>query len=256
MNVLKDKVIIVTGGSMGIGFECAKAYAAEGATVVILASTQQPTNDAITTLGKQHLGILCDVSNENDVKKAINQTLQKYGKIDAIHNNAGIAFPSKPLHLTSDEEYNQLFNVNLKSVLYTTRYGFEALQKSKGSILNTSSLVGEIGQDDHAVYSATKGAMNTLTKSMALDYAKYGIRVNAVLPAGVWTPMLRSWSKEQSNTEEIEKYLDNIHALGYCPEGDVIADACVFLLSDKARFITGNLLPVSGGAELGYKAAK
>ena len=98
--------------------------------------------------------------------------------------------------------------------------------------------------------------MNALTKSMALDYAVYKIRVNAVLPAGVWTPMLRKWSKEQHDPTVVEEYLDNIHALGYCPEGDVIADACVFLLSDKARFITGALLPVSGGAELGYRVLK
>jgi meso-butanediol dehydrogenase/(S,S)-butanediol dehydrogenase/diacetyl reductase len=114
-------------------------------------------------------------------------------------------------------------------------------------------MVGSIGQSLHAAYTATKGAINALTKSMALDYAAYGIRVNAVAPAGVWTPMLRNWAKEQPNTAEIETYLDQIHPLGYCPTGDVVADACVFLLSEKARFITGTILPVSGGAELGYK---
>jgi NAD(P)-dependent dehydrogenase (short-subunit alcohol dehydrogenase family) len=105
----------------------------------------------------------------------------------------------------------------------------------------------------HAAYSATKGAINALTKSMALDYAKFGIRVNAVSPAGVWTPMLRKWNAEQPAGKDMAAYLDNIHALGYCPEGDVVADACAFLLSDKARFITGCILPVSGGAELGYR---
>jgi NAD(P)-dependent dehydrogenase (short-subunit alcohol dehydrogenase family) len=145
-------------------------------------------------------------------------------------------------------------NTNIKSVYLTTKYGFEQLKLSQGSILNTSSLVAEIGQEIHAAYAATKGAINTLTKSMALDYAKYGIRVNAVAPAGVWTPMLRNWADEQPNTDAIEMYLNKIHPLGYCPFGDVVADACVFLLSEKARFITGCILPVSGGAELGYKA--
>jgi meso-butanediol dehydrogenase / (S,S)-butanediol dehydrogenase / diacetyl reductase len=88
---------------------------------------------------------------------------------------------------------------------------------------------------------------------MALDYAKYGIRVNAVSPAGVWTPMLRQWCSEQRDHKTIEAYLNDIHPLGYCPNGDVIADACVFLLSEKARFITGTIMPVSGGAEIGYK---
>jgi NAD(P)-dependent dehydrogenase (short-subunit alcohol dehydrogenase family) len=88
---------------------------------------------------------------------------------------------------------------------------------------------------------------------MALDYAPLGIRVNAVCPAGTWTPMLRKWSTEQANPAAISQYLDDIHPLGYCPEGDVIADACVYLLSDKARFVTGHIMHVSGGAELGYR---
>jgi NAD(P)-dependent dehydrogenase (short-subunit alcohol dehydrogenase family) len=95
--------------------------------------------------------------------------------------------------------------------------------------------------------------MNTLTKSMALDYAQHGVRVNAVCPAGTWTPMLRKWASEQPDPEGINRYLDEIHPLGYCPEGDVIADACVYLLSDKARFVTGHIMHVSGGAELGYR---
>lgn len=256
MQLLAGKVIFLTGGSAGIGFECAKAYAEAGANVVVAASSPKPVEEAIRQLGSAHLGIACDVSNVHDVETAIAQTITHYGKLDAIHNNAGVASPSKPLHETSDEEWENLMNVNLKSILYTTRFGFEALKESKGCILNTSSLVGEIGQDNHAAYTATKGAMNTLTKSMALDYARYKIRVNAVLPAGVWTPMLRQWSKEQPNPASIEKYLDDIHPLGYCPEGDVIADACVFLLSEKARFITGTILPVSGGAELGYRSVR
>lgn len=253
MQLLSGKVIFLTGGSAGIGWECAKAYAAAGANVVVAAVAPGAVEDAIRELGSQHLGIVCDVSKSTDVEAAIAETIARYGKIDAIHNNAGIASPSKPLHETSDEEWGGLMDVNLKSVLYTTRFGFEALKKTRGCILNTSSLVGEIGQENHAAYTATKGAMNTLTKSMALDYARYKIRVNAVLPAGVWTPMLRKWSKEQPNPGTIEQYLDDIHPLGYCPEGDVIADVCVFLLSDKARFVTGTIMPVSGGAELGYR---
>jgi meso-butanediol dehydrogenase/(S,S)-butanediol dehydrogenase/diacetyl reductase len=113
--------------------------------------------------------------------------------------------------------------------------------------------VGAIGQASHAAYVATKGAMISLTKAMALDYAGYGIRVNAICPAGVWTPMLRQWAAEQPDPAQIADYLDRIHPLGYCPEGDVIADAVVFLLSEKARFMTGCILPISGGAELGYR---
>jgi NAD(P)-dependent dehydrogenase (short-subunit alcohol dehydrogenase family) len=251
--LLNHKIIFLTGGSTGIGLDCAKAYAAEGASVVIVARNGEEAARQAAELGEKHLGFACDVSNDSQVKSAVAQTLQRYGRIDAIHNNAGIATPSKPIHETSDDEWDALFNINLKSVLHTTRHGLEPLKASKGCILNTSSLVGVIGQEIHAAYTATKGGMNTLTKSMALDYAKYGVRVNAVCPAGTWTPMLRVWASEQPDPAGINRYLDEIHPLGYCPEGDVIADACVYLLSDKARFVTGHIMHVSGGAELGYR---
>lgn len=251
--MLSDKIIFLTGGSTGIGLDCAKAYAVEGASVAIVARNGEEAARQAAELGKKHLGFSCDVSKDDQVKAAIARVLEHYGRIDAIHNNAGIATPSKPLHETSDFEWDALFNINLKSVLHTTRHGLEALKASKGCILNTSSLVGVIGQEIHAAYTATKGGMNTLTKSMALDYAQMGIRVNAVCPAGTWTPMLRVWASEQPDPAGINRYLDEIHPLGYCPEGDVIADACVYLLSDKARFVTGHIMHVSGGAELGYR---
>ncbi len=251
--LLQDKVIFLTGGSTGIGWDCARAYAAEGAKVAIVAHKKEAVDQAAAKLGPEHLGIVCDVSRGADVEAAIKETLARYGKLDAVHNNAGIATPVKPLHNTTDAEWDALFNVNLKSILHTTRHAFNALVVSKGCILNTSSLVGIIGQEIHAAYTATKGGMNALTKSMALDYTKHGIRVNAVCPAGAWTSMLRQWCAEQPNPDSTERYLNEIHPLGYCPEGDAIADACTFLLSDKARFITGHLMNVSGGAELGYR---
>ncbi len=136
-----------------------------------------------------------------------------------FNNNAGISHPSKPVHETTDAEWDALFDVNLKGVLHTTRHAFPALVASKGCILNTSSLVGVIGQEIHAAYTATKGGMNTLTKSMALDYAKHGIRVNAVCPAGAWTPMLRQWCAEQPDPNSTERYLDEIHPLGLLSGG-------------------------------------
>jgi len=253
--LLQDKVIFLTGGSCGIGRDCAKAYVAEGAKVIVIALDKDGVAAVAAELGPEHLGIVCDVTRDAEVKAAVEQALKKFGRLDAVHNNAGIATPSKAIHETTDAEWDALFNINLKSVLYTTRHAFAALKASKGCILNTSSLVGVIGQELHAAYTATKGGLNALTKSMALDYAKHGIRVNAVCPAGTWTPMLRKWCAEQPVPESIERYLDEIHPLGYCPEGDVIADPCVFLLSDKARFITGHIMHVSGGAELGYRTA-
>lgn len=250
---LKNKVVFLTGGSDGIGWACAKAYANEGATVILCGIEADMAKARANKLPGEHLGIKCDVSNENDVANSIAMIIEKYGRLDVIHNNAGVGAPTKPIHTTTMDEWDCVFNVNIKSVYLTTKYGFDALKASKGCILNTSSMAGILGQENHAAYTATKGAMNSLTKSMALDYAAHGIRVNAVCPAGTWTPMLREWVSEQADPNKMEAYLDGIHALGYCPEGDVIASASVYLISDDARCVTGTIHHVSGGAELGYR---
>jgi NAD(P)-dependent dehydrogenase (short-subunit alcohol dehydrogenase family) len=204
-------------------------------------------------LQSESIGLFCDVADGASVESAIAAAESHFGRIDAVHNNAGIANPSKTLEETSEQEWDRLLTVNLKSIYWTTRWALPILKRTRGVILNTASMVGLIGQSMHAAYTATKGGMIALTKSMALDYAPFGIRVNAVCPAGVRTPMLERWSSEQPDPASIQTYLDQIHALGFCPRGDVIADAAVFLLSEKARFITGCILPVSGGAELGYR---
>ena len=250
---LEGKVVVLTGGGEGIGRECALAYARAGARVAILDVNLTAARHTANELSTSGMALQADVSSGPSVEFATKVVLKTFGGIDAVHNNAGIATPSKPLHETDEEEWDKLLGINLKSIYWTTRYSFEALRASKGTILNTASMVGLIGQQDHAVYVATKGGMISLTKAMAADYARYGIRVNSICPAGVWTPMLELWCSEQNDPAGIRKYLDEIHLLGYCPRGDVIADVAVFLLSDKARFITGCILPVSGGAELGYR---
>ena len=251
--LLEKKVVFVTGSAMGIGRECAIAYAREGASVVVADVDGAKAVATAGELGAPAMAIECDVSDGEAVERAVAAALDRFGRIDAVHNNAGISSPSKPLDETTEVEWDGLMAVNLKSLLWTTRAALPALKASRGTVLNTASMVGLMGQSNHAAYSATKGAMIALTKSMALDYAPFGIRVNAVCPAGVWTPMLEDWAREQPDPASIHAYLDQIHALGYCPRGDVIADAAVFLLSDRARFITGCILPVSGGAELGYR---
>lgn len=251
--MLQQKVILLTGGADGIGWECAKAYAKVGAFICVADKNSEGKNKLNKLSGSNHIYINCNIANEREVQRAINIIVENYGRLDAIHNNAGMGLPSKPLHTTTNEEWHTLMDVNLKSIFLTTKYGVEHLKKAKGCILNTSSIVGSIGQDNHAAYVATKGAVNALTKAMALDYAVWGIRVNAIAPAAIKTPMLEAWSRQQPNATEMINYLDNLQPLGKMPEGDVIADAAVFLLSDAARFVTGCILPVSGGAELGYR---
>jgi meso-butanediol dehydrogenase/(S,S)-butanediol dehydrogenase/diacetyl reductase len=250
---LANRVIVITGGGDGIGARCALAYAREGATVAILDRNYEAAARTAQEAGDSCFAIEADVSNEKQVQSSIQHVLKLYGRIDAVHNNAGVGSPSLPLHKTSEVEWDQLFRVNVKSVYWTTRYAHEALVQSKGTILNTASLVGLIGQADHAAYVATKGALISLTKAMAVDYAPLSIRVNAICPAAVATPLLETWIAEQEDPGATRQFLDTIHLLGPAPDGDVIADAAVFLLSHRARFVTGCILPVSGGAELGYR---
>jgi meso-butanediol dehydrogenase / (S,S)-butanediol dehydrogenase / diacetyl reductase len=244
---------VITGGADGIGRECALAYAREQAIVAVLDRDEHAAQRTADEMNNGSFALQSDVSDGESVRRAIDEVIRRVGRIDAVHNNAGIASPSKPLHETTEREWDDLQRTNVKSVYWTIRYALEALKTSRGSILNTASMVGLIGQQDHAAYVATKGAMISLTKAMAIDYARYSIRVNAICPSGVWTPMLERWCAEQEDPASIRQYLDDIHLLGGCPHGDVIADAAVFLLSPSARFITGCILPVSGGAELGYR---
>lgn len=250
---LAGKTVFVTGAANGIGRSCALAYAREGASLVLADVDLAGARDAASEIGASALAIECDVSRAASVERAASETLARFGDIHALHNNAGIAGPSKPLDETSEEEWDALMAINLKSVFLTVRAFLPALRRTRGTILNTASMVGLIGQSRHAAYTATKGGMITLTKSMALDYAGDGIRVNAICPAAVMTPMLESWCDSQPDPAATRELLGRIHALGYCPKGDEIASAAVFLLSDDARFVTGCILPVSGGAELGYR---
>jgi NAD(P)-dependent dehydrogenase (short-subunit alcohol dehydrogenase family) len=250
---LEGKIVVLTGGGEGIGAECARAYVREGASVAILDRNLEAAENAAQKAGEDCIAISADVADGGMVEAAIIKVLDRFGRIDAVHNNAGIASPSLPLHETSEDDWDLLQRVNVKSVYWMTRFAFPALVASKGAILNTASMVGLIGQTNHAAYVASKGAMISLTKAMAADYAPQSIRVNAICPAGVWTPTLERWCAEQPNAPEMRRYLDAIHLLGPCPHGDVIADVAVFLLSHRARFMTGCIVPVSGGAELGYR---
>src|SRR5439155_12704050 len=134
--LLQNKVIFLTGGSCGIGRDCATAYDAEGAKVIAVARDADGVQEIAAELGPEHLGIVCDVSCDEEVEAAVDKAVSRYGRLDALHNNAGISNPCKALHETTDAEWDAVSNTNLKSVLYTTRHAFPVLQASKGCILN------------------------------------------------------------------------------------------------------------------------
>jgi meso-butanediol dehydrogenase/(S,S)-butanediol dehydrogenase/diacetyl reductase len=249
---LQDKVALVTGGAAGIGAAIVRRFVAEGACVLI-GDRDQPRGESLCAeLGVATCFQGLDVADADSFADAIAQVVTLWGRLDILVNNAGIALPAETVQATSLEQFEQLVDVNLRSVFLGCKLAYPHLKVTQGCVLNVSSMAGVTGQERHAVYGATKGAVNALTKCAAVDWGREGIRINALCPAGVWTDTLRQWIKVQSDPAGIHDYLDHIHALGYCPEADEIASVAAFLCSDEAKFVTGCLMPVSGGSECGY----
>ncbi|MDO8543388.1 MAG: SDR family oxidoreductase [Opitutaceae bacterium] len=249
---LHDKVTLVTGGAAGIGAAIVRRFVAEGARVLV-GDRDQPRSDALCAeLGAPACFRGLDVSDADSFTGAIAKAVSLWGRLDILVNNAAIALPAAAVQDTSLDQFEQLVDVNLRSVFLGCKLAYPHLKASRGCVLNISSMAGVTGQERHAVYGATKGAINALTKCTAVDWGRDGIRINALCPAGVWTDTLRQWIKVQPDPAGTHAYLDRIHALGYCPEPDEIASVAAFLCSDDAKFLTGYVMPVSGGSECGY----
>ncbi|NOU62527.1 glucose 1-dehydrogenase [Paenibacillus sp. LMG 31461] len=253
MNLL-GKTAIVTGGSSGIGESIVRLFAANGANVVIADWNEQEgvrLADDLTSSGYHVAAVKADVSKEMDVSALIQGTLHRFGQLDILVNNAAVILP-KFLEDVEEEEWDRLFAINMKSVYLMVKHSLPYLKASRGAIVNMASLNGLVGQQMNPVYAATKGGLIALTKSLALDYASNGIRVNCICPAGVSTPLLQSWIQEQADPHATIQALNDMHPIGRPATSEEIAQAALFLASPQSGFITGVALPVDGGASLGY----
>jgi NAD(P)-dependent dehydrogenase (short-subunit alcohol dehydrogenase family) len=253
---LSGKVAIITGGASGIGEASSRLFAEEGANIVIADINEDETEKLVMELkekGYNVIGAKCDVSNEFEVQALIEKTITSFGKIDIMFNNAGIILP-KTLEDISVGEWDNLFSINVKSMYLTIKHAISYLKNTKGSIINMASMTGVIGQRKNAAYSATKGAIIAMTKAAAIDYAPYGVRVNAICPAGVDTPLLNKWFSQQKDPKKAKIDSDRSHMLGYTASTLEIARVALFLASDDSSFITGEDVHVEGGATLGYAA--
>lgn len=250
-NDLEAKTAIVTGGSTGIGKAIARELIARGAQVLIASQDETVTSQAAEELGAHWCVV--DMSETESIRSMMQTAVDVFERLDILVNNAGITSPSLPVQDTGEEDFDRLVATNLKGYFMAMKYAYPYLKETSGCVLNISSMAGVTGQTLHAAYGATKGGINALTKCSAADWGPDHIRVNALCPAGVWTDALQTWCEEQPDKEEIENYLDRIHALGYCPDPEPIATAAAFLCSDDAKFMTGAIVPVSGGSECGYK---
>lgn len=250
-DILRGKRALITGASEGIGYAIARAFKAQGAIVAVAALPNDRLRDAAEALECPTYGF--NLGDTNEAEDVVARAVSDLGGLDVLVNNAAVTSPSRPVDTTSLDELQLLLDVNLRGSFWMMRCGFPYLKASRGCVLNVSSMAGVTGQAMHAAYAMTKGGLNALTKSAAVDWGGDGVRVNALCPVAAWTPALRRWSAEQPDPSSIEEYLDRLPALGYCPESDEIAPAAVFLCSEGAKFVTGHVMHVSGGSEVGYR---
>jgi NAD(P)-dependent dehydrogenase (short-subunit alcohol dehydrogenase family) len=246
MNTFNDKVALVTGAGQGIGLATAQAFAIAGATVV-LADINEPKEQAraLVNAGHQAVAVLCDVADERAVKEMIDRIVSTYGRLDAAFNNAGIQTPQRPMAEITDDEFNRTVAVDLKGVWNCMKFEIEQmLLQGGGSIVNTSSQGGVTGFPGQAAYIACKHGVIGLTRTAALDYAKQGIRINAVCPGAIRTPMAEELIRRNP---VIETELVKSIPVGRLGQSDEIAQAVLWLCSPGASFVIGHALIVDGG---------
>jgi NAD(P)-dependent dehydrogenase (short-subunit alcohol dehydrogenase family) len=252
MERLKDKVIIITGGALGIGKAASKKLADEGAKVIItdiLDEEGMKLQDEIISDGGNAKYYQLNVVKENEVKTIFSDVKEKYGRIDVLINNAGISGVNKPTDQITEDEWQKVMDVNVKGVFLCTKHAIPYMkEQEKGSIINLSSIYGIISAPDIPPYHASKGAVRLMTKTDALHYAKFGIRVNSVHPGFIWTPLVEKMGEEsEGGVEKFREKLDSLHPVGHVGEPDDIAWGIVYLSSDEAKFLTGSELVIDGG---------
>ncbi len=244
--MLRGKIAIVTGGTRGIGYEIVRMYLKNNAKVVLFGSREESVNNAIDLLKKENSeyevsGYYPDLTNLDDVSKVFEEVKNKYGKIDILVNNAGVS-SSVPFESYTMEEYDRVVNTNIKSVFVCSKAALSYLKETKGTIINTSSMVSLHGQPAGVMYPASKFAVNGITKSLSRELAPYGIRVNAVAPGVTETDMVKNLPKEM-----IEPLVKTI-PLGRMGTTTDVANAFLYLASPMASYVTGEVLQVDGAA--------
>ena len=248
MKTLENKVALVTGGTSGIGKATALALGVAGAKVVFSGRRDREGEDTANSIrqsGAECLFVRSDVSNEADVKALIQKTVESYGRLDYAFNNAGIESLTKPLHEQSIEDFDKLMAINVRGLFLCMKSEIQQmLTQGTGVIINNSSMGGLIAFPGISPYHASKHAVMGLTRSAALDYAKQGIRINAVNPGLIATEMMDRLTTTDTSSEQLAA---SIVPMGRMGQPEEIAATVVFLCSDAASYITGQSLVVDGG---------
>ncbi len=254
---LEDRVALVTGGGTGIGLAIAELFAREGARVVVSGRRQAELTRAVTRIegaGGIASAVVGDVARPDDAERMVGETVARFGKLDVLVNNAGILVRGARVTDVSIEDWRRVLETNLTGAFLVSRFAIRQMlaQGKGGAVVNISSVAGIRGDPAFAPYNASKGGLNLLTKNMALDYAGHGIRVNAVCPGRVDTPLPRSRMKPGENWDEILARWGERIPLRRVGKPEDVAYAALYLASDESAWVTGIELVVDGGVTISH----
>lgn len=247
-----ERVVVVTGGALGIGAGCVEVFANEGARIAILDKNLQAARSLADQYKERAIAIEVDVSSTDQIRLAIDNVFLWLGRIDCLINNAGIHPPDTPIEQMTPEEALGVMQVNFMSTYSCCYYALKHLRATRGTIINISSMTAVLGQKNSTAYAASKGAQLAFTKALALEGAPDGIRVNAILPSNIDTPLMRRWAATLSDPDAALERIAAIQPLGRMGTPQEIGRVCLFLATEDSSFITGQGLEVDGGAALDY----
>jgi len=247
MSSLRDRVIVVTGGTSGIGREAAVACGREGAHVVVAGRREKDGHETVRLVreaGGDGAFLACDVADPASVKHLFGTIEERFDRIDAAFNNAGVDEVLGPFQEKTEADYDRIMDVNVKGLWLCLQEEVRAMsRRGRGAIVNNASVAGMIGMPGAAIYVASKHAVIGLTRAAALEFAKSGIRINAVAPAAIETDMYERFAKDPG----VKKAIGAMHPIGRIGRAEEVAHAVAWLCSDAASFVTGVVLPIDGG---------
>jgi len=243
----RGKVVLVTGGASGIGAAAARRFASEGAQVVVADIDEDGARQLADQL-PDAFAVTVDTADASSVEAAVRRAVDHYGRIDVVFNNAGIAGGQQPLHELPVEDWRKVRGINGDGMFHVMKYCIaQMLKTGGGSIVNTSSTAGLTGQVNISPYTFAKAGLVGLTRSAAIEYAAQNIRINAIAPTVVWTPLVERFAQSAPDPVAMRAAMENYNPMPGIPMPEDVAAVVAFLASDEARWITGHTLPIDGG---------
>lgn len=252
----QNRVVVVTGGAKGIGEGCARVFCREGGHVAIFDVDSHTGEQLAADLAAAGPGsacfVRCDVTNAPQFRAAVEEVVARFDRLDCLINNAGVHPPATPIEETHIDDVERLMRVNFLSTFMGCQFALPHLRKTRGSIVNMSSMTAVLGQHLSTAYCATKAAQVGLTKALAIEAGEFGVRVNAILPSNVDTPLMREWAATLEDPLSALDRVAKLQVFGRMATPEEIGRIALFLATDDASFVTGQAIEAEGGASLDY----